>query len=46
MSSPAFSFNRIQIDHGKMGSVMISPNTREEFIEAIKPYVIEGVVQL
>jgi hypothetical protein len=46
MSSPAFSFKRIQIDHGKMSSVMISPNTREQFIEAIRPYVSEGVLQL
>jgi hypothetical protein len=32
ISSPAFSFKRIQIDYGKMGSVLISPHTRESFM--------------
>lgn len=32
ISSPAFSFKRIQIDYGKMGSVLISPRSRETFM--------------
>jgi hypothetical protein len=32
ISSPAFSFRRIQIDYGKMGSVIISPHTRKAFM--------------
>ena len=43
LSSPAFSFKRIQIDYGKMGSVLISPHTRERFMEEIRPFLGEGV---
>ena len=43
ISSPAFSFKRIRIDYGKMGSVLISPHTRERFIEEVKPYLGEEV---
>jgi hypothetical protein len=32
ISSPAFSFRRIQIDYGRMGSVIISPHTRAAFM--------------
>jgi len=37
LSSPALSLKRLQIDYGKMSSVMISPHTRETFLEALKP---------
>jgi membrane protein YdbS with pleckstrin-like domain len=37
LSSPAFSLKRLQIDYGKMSSVMISPHTREAFLEALRP---------
>jgi membrane protein YdbS with pleckstrin-like domain len=36
ISSPAFSFKRIQIDYGIMGSVLISPRTRESFMSEYK----------
>ncbi len=36
LSSPAFSLKRLQIDYDKMSSVMISPDTRESFVEALK----------
>lgn len=43
LSAPAFSFKRIQIDYGMMGSVLISPHTRERFMEEIRPFLGEGV---
>jgi hypothetical protein len=36
ISSPAFSFRRIQIDYGRMGSVLISPHTRENFMNELR----------
>jgi uncharacterized membrane protein YdbT with pleckstrin-like domain len=36
ISSPAFSFRRIQIDYGRMGSVIISPHTREDFMNELR----------
>jgi uncharacterized membrane protein YdbT with pleckstrin-like domain len=35
ISAPAFSFKRIQISHGKMGCVLISPHTRESFMNEL-----------
>jgi membrane protein YdbS with pleckstrin-like domain len=43
LSSPAFSFKRIRIDYGKMGSVLISPHTRERFMEEIRPFLVDTV---
>ena len=44
ISSPAWSFKRIQIDYGKMSSVIISPNTIEQFLNSIEPYVNKDVI--
>jgi membrane protein YdbS with pleckstrin-like domain len=43
LSSPAFSLKRIRIDYGKMGDVMISPHTRERFMDEIRPFLSEEV---
>jgi membrane protein YdbS with pleckstrin-like domain len=43
LSSPAFSLKRIRIDYGKMGSVLISPHTRERFMEEIRPFLVDTV---
>ena len=38
ISAPAFSFKRIQISHGKMGCVLISPHTRESFMNELQKH--------
>ena len=36
LSSPALSLNRLEIHHGKWGTVMISPKNEEEFCETLR----------
>ncbi len=38
ISAPAFSFKRIHISYGKMGCVLISPHTRESFMNELQKH--------
>ena len=38
ISAPAFSFKRIHISYGKTGCVLISPHTRESFMNELQKH--------